>query len=191
MVWSPSLLTCRPPNHSDQRPSRTPSTRTSYRLATQRRSRLLASLLRSLRHRPTLWSRPRRDITRRGNARWNLWKQTAAGRTDRPLTPSGDKAEPAGVGHGFGAVGRPELVEDVAGVLLHRLQGDHQLGGDVAVAAAGGQQPQHLQLPPGQRLDQPPNSASGAVGRCRGGLERLDDPVQVLSSGAGGSTGPP
>jgi hypothetical protein len=66
----------------------------------------------------------------------------------------GKEPEAAGVGHGLGAVGRAELGEDLAGVLLDRLQGDHQLLGDVAVAPAGGQQPQYLQLPGGEGFDQ-------------------------------------
>src|SRR4029453_14424506 len=121
MVWAPSWLTCRPPNHSDQRPSRTSSTRTSHRAG-----------------HPAALPPPRRRAP--VAASWpNAMEQTAAqhhAKGERPveslgagcswadrstLTPSGDKAEPAGVGHGFGSVGDPELVEDMAGVLLHRL----------------------------------------------------------------------
>src|SRR5918996_1304070 len=148
MVWSPSLLTCRPPNHSDQRPSRTPSTRTSYRAghpAALTPTRLPAPVAAS-------WPNGMEETAAQHHAKEERPVEClGAG----PVTPSGDEAEPAGVGHGFGTIGRPELVEDMAGVLLHRLQGDHQLGGDVAVAAAGGQQSQHLQLPGGQRLDEP------------------------------------
>src|SRR5918993_5202 len=141
MVWSPSLLTCRPPNHSDQRPSRTPSTRTSYRAghpAALTPARLPAPVAASW---PNAMEQTAAQHHAKGERPVESLEQAAAGRTDRPLTPSGDEAEPAGVGHGFGAVGRAELGEDMAGVLLDRLQGDHQLGGDVAVAPAGGQQP--------------------------------------------------
>jgi len=62
----------------------------------------------------------------------------------QPVLPLGDEPERAGMGHGLGAVGRAELIEDVTGVLLHRLQRDHQLPGDLLVAPARGQQPQHL-----------------------------------------------
>jgi len=45
---------------------------------------------------------------------------------------------------------------------------------------AGGQQPQHLQLPLGQGLDQPGWDRDGLARRCLRGRERLDDLVQVL-----------
>src|SRR5918995_3308958 len=41
-----------------------------------------------------------------------------------------DQAELSGPGCGLGAVGRAELVQDVAGVLLDGVEGDHQLGGN-------------------------------------------------------------
>jgi hypothetical protein len=50
-----------------------------------------------------------------------------------------DQAELSGSGCGFGAVGRAELVQDVADVLLDGVEGDHQLGGDPPVRLAGGQ----------------------------------------------------
>jgi hypothetical protein len=40
-------------------------------------------------------------------------------------------------------------------VLLDGVQGHHQLVGDLLVGPAGGQQRQHLQLPRGERLDEP------------------------------------
>jgi hypothetical protein len=58
----------------------------------------------------------------------------------------GDQAELAGAGDGFGAVGRAELAQQVADVLLDSVEGDHQLPGDARVRRAGGQQHQHLQL---------------------------------------------
>jgi hypothetical protein len=41
-----------------------------------------------------------------------------------------DRAQLSGSGCGFGAVGRAELVQDVADVLLDGVEGGHQLGGD-------------------------------------------------------------
>src|SRR5918994_6929546 len=57
-----------------------------------------------------------------------------------------DQAELSGPGCGLGAVGRAELVQDVADVLLDGVEGDHQLGGDPPVRPASGQQVQHLQF---------------------------------------------
>jgi hypothetical protein len=45
-----------------------------------------------------------------------------------------DQVELAGTGHGFGTVGRPELVEDVAHVSLHCVDRDYELVGDLPVS---------------------------------------------------------
>ena len=58
----------------------------------------------------------------------------------------GDQSELAGLGDGLGAVGRPQLAQDVADVLFDGVEGDHQLPGDARVRRAGGQQRQHLQF---------------------------------------------
>src|SRR5438067_11448613 len=57
---------------------------------------------------------------------------------------------PMSVGGRFGAVGRPDLVEDVAHVAQHGVQADHQRGGDLLVALARRDQAQHLDLAFGQ-----------------------------------------
>ena len=66
--------------------------------------------------------------------------------TGRGKNPLLEQPQLAGAGHGLGAVGSPELVEDVADVLLDRLHRHHQLVGDLAVGAAGLQQPQHCHI---------------------------------------------
>src|SRR6266545_1288616 len=132
----------------------------------------------------TLWSRPGVGITQRWNTGRNPGR-TGWYQEDACLW---DQAELAGPGHGFGAVGRAQLVEDVAGVLLHRLQRDHQLPGDLPVRPARSQQPQHLELPVGQGLDSAGRAGGGALRLSRtagGGPERPDDPVQVLPHRAG------
>jgi hypothetical protein len=56
-------------------------------------------------------------------------------------SPLGKDAELASAVHRLCPIGCAKLVEYVAGVLLHRVQCDDQLSGDVAVTVAGGQQP--------------------------------------------------
>jgi hypothetical protein len=75
----------------------------------------------------------------------------------------GDQAELAGPGDGLGAVGRAELAQQVADVLLHRVEADHQLLGDARVRRARGQQRQHLQLAGGQLLHQARHHARPAL----------------------------
>ena len=67
-------------------------------------------------------------------------------RQDGPPSGLGDQSELAGLGDGLGAVGRPQLAQDVADVLFDGVEGDHQLPGDARVRRAGGQQRQHLQF---------------------------------------------
>jgi hypothetical protein len=52
---------------------------------------------------------------------------------------SGDQAELPGPRGGLGAVGGPELAQDVGHVLFHGVEGDHQLLGDARVRGASGQ----------------------------------------------------
>src|SRR5829696_1253895 len=65
-------------------------------------------------------------------------------RVTQPAAASPEQPQLPGAGHGLGAVGRAELAEDVADVLLDRVQGHHQLPGDLPVGPAGGEQPEHL-----------------------------------------------
>ena len=61
-----------------------------------------------------------------------VWHHGAAG--DRAAGAGlGDQAELAGPGDGLGAVGRAELARQVADVLFHRVEADHQLLGDARV----------------------------------------------------------
>jgi len=66
---------------------------------------------------------------------------------------SGDEAEFPGPGDGFGAVGRTELAENMADVLLHGVEGDDELGGDALIRLAGRECLEHLELAVSQRLD--------------------------------------
>ena len=75
---------------------------------------------------------------------------------------SGDQAELPGPRGGLGAVGGPELAQDVGHVLFHGVEGDHQLLGDARVRGARGQQRQDFQLAGGQLVNQ--------AGHRRGGL---------------------
>jgi hypothetical protein len=52
---------------------------------------------------------------------------------------SGGQAELPGPRGGLGAVGGPELAQDVGYVLFHGVEGDHQLLGDARVRGARGQ----------------------------------------------------
>src|SRR6266702_1585370 len=88
------------------------------------------------------------------------WHDRAKGSVQAPGL--GDQSELAGPGDGLGAVGRAELAEDVADVLLNRIEGDHQLRGDARVRRAGGQQHEDFQLAGGQLLDQAKDRLGGA-----------------------------
>src|ERR1700733_35365 len=55
-----------------------------------------------------------------------------------------------GDGGGLGSARRAQLAEDVGDVDAGRLGGDEQLGADLAVGHAPGEQPQHLELSVGQ-----------------------------------------
>src|ERR1700722_16388150 len=59
-----------------------------------------------------------------------------------------------GDGGGFGAVGDGELGEDVGDVHAGGLGRDEQLGADLAVGLAPGEQPEHVALAVGQRFGQ-------------------------------------
>src|ERR671911_2811782 len=92
-------------------------------------------------------------ITRRWTRRWTFAEPMGRGAVevvapgcrgalgDRGL---GQQAELAGAHRRLGAVGGTELVEDVRGVLLDRVERHVQLVGDLLVLLAGRQQVQHL-----------------------------------------------
>src|ERR687893_2676707 len=63
-----------------------------------------------------------------------------------------DHAAAEGDGDRLRAVAGAELLHDVLDVNLHRLLGDGEPFGDVAVTVPARDQPEHLQLAPGQRL---------------------------------------
>ena len=71
------------------------------------------------------------------------------------------RTELAGPGDSLGAVGRAELVQQVADVLFHRVEGDRELFGDARVRRARGQQPQDFPLAGGQLLNQVRHCGSG------------------------------
>ena len=74
-----------------------------------------------------------------------------------------DQAGLVGEDHRLHAVAQPQLGEHVADVGLDRRLADHQLGGDLRVGHALGDQPQHLQLPLGQPVQ--PRRGRLLVGR--------------------------
>src|SRR5215211_330349 len=76
--------------------------------------------------RPTYEGRPPRPSREGGRSGGSLGRGHGPGEGTRGVA-SGNEAEFAGTRHGLGAVSRAELVEDVAGVFLDRLHGDHQL----------------------------------------------------------------
>src|SRR5688572_31851098 len=96
----------------------------------------------------TLCTHARRDITRR-------WHRVESRDWAGPAARLVDEAEPAGVGDGLGTAGRAQLGVNVADVFLYRVQGHHELLGDLTVTPSGGDQPQHLQFPLGHVFDQP------------------------------------
>ena len=49
-----------------------------------------------------------------------------------------------GVGGSFGSVGGTDFVEDIADVARHRVQADHQCGGDLLVTLAVSDQTQNF-----------------------------------------------
>src|SRR5215203_32760 len=73
----------------------------------------------------------------------------------------GEQAQLPRPGDRFGAVGRAELVENMADVLFDGVEGDDKLLSDPLVLLAVGQQPEHLQLAGGQWLDQARNRRGG------------------------------
>ena len=78
--------------------------------------------------------------------------------------PLPEQAARPGEGNSLGAVGRAELAEDVADVLLGRFQRHYQFPGDLLIRRARCQQREHLQFPAGQRIGQPRPDDIG--GRC-------------------------
>src|SRR5581483_7458958 len=81
---------------------------------------------------------------------------------------SARQGEAMGDRGGLAAVRRVELAEDVLDVDARRLDADHELGGDLAVRVAAGDEAQHLGLAPGQ-AEQPLGTglAFERVGRRR------------------------
>ena len=75
-----------------------------------------------------------------------------------------EQAELPGARHRLGAVDGAELAEYVADVFLGRLRGHHQLPGDLLVRQARRQQPEHLELPVGQRAGQTCHRRRGRPG---------------------------
>jgi probable F420-dependent oxidoreductase len=65
----------------------------------------------------------------------------------------GDQALAVGNGGGFRAAGGAQLAQDVRDVHAGGLRRDVQDGGDLAVAAARGDEPEHLAFPAGQRRE--------------------------------------
>src|SRR5258705_7133181 len=95
---------------------------------------------------------------------------------------SGDEAEFPGPGDGFGAVGRTELAENMADVLLHGVEGDDELGGDALIRLAGRECLEHLELAVGQRLDDARcrrRAASPGIWPDGRGVECAVEPGQV------------
>ena len=92
-----------------------------------------------MRHRP---GGRHANVRARGNIPRQARHERAAGAGR--ATPLGDQAQFPGPGDGLGAVGRAELVHDVADVLLDGVEGDHEFPGDGLVRPARRQQPQHL-----------------------------------------------
>src|SRR5205807_1258408 len=68
------------------------------------------------------------------------------------LRPATAKAAAERLGHGRGAVGCAELLEDVLEVRLHCVRRDEQLLRDVAVRVAEGEELEHLDLAGGEGL---------------------------------------
>src|SRR5262249_6726337 len=87
-------------------------------------------------------------------------------------------------GDGLGAVGRAELAEQVADVLLDGVEGDDELAGDGLVRLSGRQHLEHLELAAGQRVDQA--GYRGGVRRGWFGPERAPQPGQVAERDARG-----
>jgi hypothetical protein len=80
-------------------------------------------------------------VTRKWTWGWNLATPPAGTRTNAPAgADSAQQPQRPGAGDRLGAVGRPQLVEDVADVLFDGVQHHHQLLGDLLVGPAGRQQ---------------------------------------------------
>ena len=84
--------------------------------------------------------------------------------------PSAQEPELPGARDGLDPVGRAELARDRVDVGLDGAHGHEQLGRDLAVGAAAGDEGQDLQLAGGERLDQA--AGTRARGRVPGGGRR-------------------
>ena len=71
-------------------------------------------------------------------ALWDYFVQTTSPRPTgvRSYCWSGDQAQLTGPGDGLGAVGRTELTQHMADVLLDCVQADHELAGDGPIRPA-------------------------------------------------------
>jgi hypothetical protein len=81
-------------------------------------------------------------------------------------------AQLPGAGDSLGPIRRAELGQDVADVLLDRVQGDYKLASDGLIRPPGREHSQDLDLAAGQRVDD-----AGEAG-IRRGLPRVEGPLQ-------------
>src|SRR5262249_54548465 len=112
---------------------------------------------------------------------WNL-RSRRCGTGGPTGSALGDQAQLPGPGDGLGGIGRAQLGQNVADVLLDGEQGDEQLLGDGLVRGARGQLRQHLSFPAGQRVDDAGHSGPGSrpeAWRAGAAVERPQNPGQV------------
>jgi hypothetical protein len=109
-----------------------------------------------------------------------------------PALPSGEQPQRGRPGNGLGTVGRAELAQDMAYVLLDRVERDHELTRDGLVRPARRQHLRHFQLAAGQRVDDA-GRRYGAPARFRRGMRGAEgalQPGQVAEPDAGGGLEP-
>ncbi len=80
-----------------------------------------------------------------------------------------EQVELAGVVDRFGPVAGEQLPEDLVQVGLDRSFGDEQPVGDIPVGMPGGEEPEDLELAPGERLGHTVALDRGLVSRCKRG----------------------
>jgi hypothetical protein len=132
-------------------------------------------------------------VTRRCTARWNLLRWALPRKVPPDLGPSaglglGDQAHVSCTGYGFGAVGRVELAQDMADVLLTVSRVMNSPGYRL-VRCARGEHRQHLQLTGGKRVDQARHrrgSTSPGARHVEFAVERLHQPGQAAERDAPG-----
>src|SRR5262249_24654974 len=97
------------------------------------------------------------DSSSCSTARWlQLWEGCAC-------PPLADQPELSGLGNGLGAVHGSELVQDVGHVLLHGVERDDEVIGDLPIRPSAGEHRQDLQLPISEDLDQARRNVSGRL----------------------------